>query len=137
MGSPAPPLRRRRSDPATRISSLVHFTSADGVAMALTMRGLPVCIRRSYQIPVKSQDRSVGQALSSHELPGHHHLHHLGGAVTDLEPDDITHALLEGQLVRVAVVAVKEQALMNRIDGQPRRPPLGHGRFLRVALAMI
>src|SRR5712691_2005653 len=44
MGSPAPPLRRRRSDPATRISSVVHFTSVDGVAMALTMRGLPVSV---------------------------------------------------------------------------------------------
>src|SRR6266851_2036430 len=66
---------------------------------------------------------SVGQALPPHELPGHYHLHHFRGPVTDLEPDDVPHALLEGQLVGVSVVAVEEQALVNGIDGQPRCPP--------------
>src|SRR5207245_2568444 len=79
----------------------------------------------------------VWAALAAHQLPGDDGLHHFGGAVADLEPDDIPHALLKGQLVRVAVVAVEEQALVDGLDGQLRAPPLDHGRFLRVRLALI
>src|SRR5499426_3321010 len=80
---------------------------------------------------------SIWSTLASHQLARHDGLHHLGGAVADFEPDDVAHALLEGQLVRVAIVAVEEQALVNGLHGELGSPPLGHGGFLAVGTALI
>src|SRR5262249_45346747 len=80
---------------------------------------------------------SIWPTLPSHQLARHDGLHHLGGAVADLEADDVAHALLERQLVGVAVVAVEEQALVNGLHGELRSPPLGHGGFLAVGAALV
>src|SRR5919204_1661236 len=80
---------------------------------------------------------SVWQALPPHELARDDHFHDFRGAVADFEPDDVAHALAKRQLVRVAVMAVQQQALVNRLDRELRRPPLHHRRFFGVRLALI
>src|SRR4029450_10324261 len=78
--------------------------------MAMLGTDAPSGIRDSpYEIT--SAAALVGQALAAQELAGHHDLHHLGGAGTELERHHVAHPPLEGQLIRVAVVAVEQQAL--------------------------
>src|SRR3970282_203836 len=84
-----------------------------------------------------SSSVSVRQALRFHPLAGHDVLYYLRRPVADLEADDVAQALLEWQLVRVAVVAVEQQALVDRLHREPRRPPLHHRRLLRVRLAVV
>src|SRR5690242_6171664 len=134
------------SPAATASPGLVETWNTTPVMWALTSSD----IERSLSIPRgdskrghsltsgrERQGRLVGQALASHQLAGHHHLHDLRRAVADLEPDHVAHALLEGQLVGVAVVAVEEQALMDRLHRKARAPPLRHGRFLGVGPPLV
>src|ERR1700687_1165169 len=71
----------------------------------------PVVMRLS-----PSSSVSVRQALAAHQLAGHDDLHDLGRPVADLEADDVAQALLEWQLVRVNVVAVEQQALVDHLQ---------------------
>jgi Aldo/keto reductase family len=52
---------------------------------------------------------SVRKGFAPHELAGHDQLHHLGRAVADLKADQVPQALLERQLVGVAVVPVQQR----------------------------
>ncbi len=53
--------------------------------------------------------------FAPHELASDDELHHLRRAVADFQPDDVAHALLERKLVGRAVVAVEQQALVDRL----------------------
>src|SRR5690242_14747936 len=134
------------SPAATASPGLVETWKTTPVMWALTSSD----IERSLSMPRRDSKRGhsltsgreragrlVGQALASHQLAGHHHLHDLRRAVADLEPDHVAHALLEGQLVGVAVVTVEQQALVDRLHGEPRTPPLGHGRLLGVGPPLV
>src|SRR5262245_5204055 len=79
----------------------------------------------------------IWSTFAAHQLAGYDGLHHLGGAVADLEADHVAHALLEGQLVRVAVVPVEEQALVDGLHRELGAPPLRHRRFLAVGPALV
>src|SRR5512144_310588 len=112
------------------------LTSSD-IERSLSVPRRDLKRRHSLTSGRRPEDRLVGQALPPHQLAGDHHLHHLGGAVADLEPDDVAHPLLEWQLVGVPVVAMEQQALVDGVDGQARPPPLGHRRLLGVGPALV
>ena len=63
-------------------------------------------------------------------------LHDLRGAVTDLEAEHVAQALLH-QAAVVSAVAEHQQALVDRIVGEFRAPPLAHRRFGRVRSAPV
>jgi hypothetical protein len=66
-------------------------------------------------VTTSQKQPSVRQRFATHQLAGDDHFHDLRRAVADLEAHHVAHALLERQLVRVAVVAVEEQALVDRL----------------------
>src|SRR5574340_783657 len=65
---------------------------------------------------------SIRQALASHQLARDHDFHDLGGAVADLEADDVAQPLLERQLLSITVMTVQQQALVDRLHGELRHP---------------
>ena len=58
-------------------------------------------------------------------------------AITDLEPDDVAELLFDRILVRVTIVAVQKQAVVDGVDRDLRCPPLAHGGFGRVRKSMV
>src|SRR5438552_7021129 len=66
----------------------------------------------------------VGTGGLADNLARHQRLHDLRGAVADLEPDNVAQALLMGQVEAEAEMSVQEQALMDHLDREFRRPPL-------------
>src|SRR5262249_29250341 len=79
----------------------------------------------------------VGEVLSPHQLAGDDDLLDLGGAVADLEADHVAQALLQGKVLSIAVLTVEEEAIVDAVHGDLRRPPLRHCRFFGVRVAGV
>src|ERR1700679_1033897 len=67
----------------------------------------------------------------------HQQLHHLRSAVTDLEPDDIAHALLMRQVQAEAEMTMQQQTLMEHLHREFGRPPFTSGGEPSVRLTAI
>ena len=64
-------------------------------------------------------------------------LHDLRGAVADLQAHDVAQSLLMRQVERPAVMAVRQQALMDDVDGGLGAEPFAHRGLRRVRLAGV
>src|SRR5579863_2247858 len=81
--------------------------------------------------------RLVGTRRLADDLARHEALHDLRGAVADLEPDNVAQALLMRQVEAEAEMAVQEQALMDDLDREFRRPPFASRREPSVRLVLV
>ena len=70
-------------------------------------------------------------------FPGDDDLLHLGGTVSDLDGHDIAEALLETELLRVTVVAVQQQAVLDCGARDQWAVPFGHRRLRRVRALLV
>src|SRR5512138_1265457 len=94
-------------------------------------------IRRLPKLPrYAPRATSVGHGLAPGSRAGDDRLHDLRGAVADLEAEHVAQSLLHRPAV-VSAVPEAEQALMDRVVGQLRRPPLAHRRLGAVRQPLI
>jgi hypothetical protein len=87
------PLVEKR--PVLTQSELVVLPQEAGPARGSETLELVLQLRALAQRVALERHRS-GHVLAAHELAGHDELHDLGGAVADLQADDVAQTLLEG-----------------------------------------
>src|SRR6202049_4898973 len=81
--------------------------------------------------PESCRDRAAAGLVS-----GNDELHDLGGAVSDLQAEDIPQALRVGHFLGVGTVPVEQQTGLNGVERQLGRPPLTHRRLSRMRQAL-
>src|ERR1700676_2634428 len=80
---------------------------------------------------------SVLNCRAADALAGDDEFHDLRRAIADLQPHDIAHASPVRQVLAPAVMAERQQALMDDVEGMAGAHPLAHGSLGHMRLAGV